>query len=152
MQGSGRQGLGNWGRGWVGLAEGTKGRAPRGAVHSCEGSVVPVCIANFCWGLAPLYLGLGGIWMPKFPEITLIEASGSVDTENSVNTEYLPGGSDGEESAYNAGDPSSILGAGRFPGGGNGNPLQHSCLENPMHRGAWRATVHRVAKSQTGLE
>ena len=67
-------------------------------------------------GLGTMYLGVGGIWMPEFPEITPIEASGSVDAENSVNTEYLPGGSDGEESAYDAGDPSSILGWGRSPG------------------------------------
>ena len=44
-----------------------------------------------------------------------------------------------------------IPGMGRSPGGGNGNPLQYSCLENPMDRGAWEAIVHRVAKSQTRL-
>ena len=52
----------------------------------------------------------------------------------------------------NAGDPrvtGSIPGLGRSPGEGNGNPFQFSCLENPMDRGAWRATVHGVAKSQT---
>ena len=43
-------------------------------------------------------------------------------------------------------DLGSIPGSGRFPGGGHGNPLQYSCLENPMDRGAWQATVHRVAK------
>ena len=48
-----------------------------------------------------------------------------------------------------AGDWGSIPGLGRFPGGGHGNPLEYSCLENPMDRGAWRATVHGVAKSQT---
>ena len=47
------------------------------------------------------------------------------------------GSSDGKASAYNAGDPGSIPGLGRSPGGGNGNPLQYSCLENPMDRGAW---------------
>ena len=46
----------------------------------------------------------------------------------------------------------SISGLGRFPGGGNGSPLQYSCLENPMDRGAWQATVHRVAKSRTRLK
>ena len=51
----------------------------------------------------------------------------------------------------NAGHPGWIPGSGRSPGGGNGNPLQYSCLENPMDRGAWWATVHRVAKSQTPL-
>ena len=45
----------------------------------------------------------------------------------------------------------SILGSGRFPGGGHSNPLQYSCLENTMDRGSWQATVHRVAKSQTWL-
>ena len=49
----------------------------------------------------------------------------------------------------NAGDVSSIPGSGRSPGGGNGNPLQYSCLEHPMERGARQATVHGVAKSQT---
>ena len=46
-------------------------------------------------------------------------------------------GSDGKASAYNAGDPGSIPGLGRFPGEGNGNPLQYSCQENPMDGGAW---------------
>ena len=54
-------------------------------------------------------------------------------------------------SAYNAGHLGSIPGLGRFPGEGNGNPLQYFCLESPMERGAWRATVHGVAKSQTRL-
>ena len=61
----------------------------------------------------------------------------------------FPGGSDGKESACNAGDPGSVDGLGRSPGEGNGNPLQYSCLENSMGRGAWRATVHGVAKRQT---
>ena len=59
------------------------------------------------------------------------------------------GGSDRKESACNVGDLGSIPGWGRSPGGGHGNPLQHSCLENPMDRGAWWAMVHRVTKSQT---
>ena len=61
------------------------------------------------------------------------------------------GGSDSEVSAHNAGDPGSIPGLGRSPGEGNGNPLQYSCLEHSMDGGAWWATVHRVAKSQTRL-
>ena len=56
----------------------------------------------------------------------------------------------------NAGDnvrgSGSIPGSGRSPGGEDGNPLQYSCLENPMDRGAWQATVHGVVKSQTGLK
>ena len=46
-------------------------------------------------------------------------------------------------------DMGSIPGSGRSPGGGHGNPLQYSCLENPMDRGAWRAVVHRVTESDT---
>ena len=63
----------------------------------------------------------------------------------------FPGGSDGKESACSAGDPSSILGLERSPGKGNGNPLQYSCLEDPMDRGAWWATVHGVVQSWTRL-
>ena len=62
-----------------------------------------------------------------------------------------PGGSDGKAFAYNAGDPGSIPGSRRSPGEGNSNPLQYSCLENPMDRGAWWATVHGVAESWTRL-
>ena len=51
----------------------------------------------------------------------------------------------------NAGDLASTPGSGRSPGGGHGNPLQYSCLDNPMDRGAWWATVHRVTQSQTQL-
>ena len=59
-----------------------------------------------------------------------------------------PGGSDSKQSVCNAGDLGSIPGSGRSPGEGNGNPLQYSCLENSMDRGAWQATVHGVPKSQ----
>ena len=57
----------------------------------------------------------------------------------------------GKESACSAGELCSISGLGRSPGEGNGNPLQYSCLENSMDRGAWKATVHGVTKSRTGL-
>ena len=63
----------------------------------------------------------------------------------------LPWCSDGKESACNARDLGSILGSGRSLGEGNGNLVQYSCLENPMYRGAWWATVHGVAKSRTWL-
>ena len=53
--------------------------------------------------------------------------------------------------ALNAGDLGAIPGSGRFPGGGYGNPLWYSCLENPMNRGAWQATGHGAAKSWTQL-
>ena len=74
----------------------------------------------------------------------------------------FPGGSDGKESACSAGDlgltrmlilqVGLIPVSGRLPGEGNGNPLQYSCLGNPMDRGAWQATVYRVAKSWTQLK
>ena len=61
----------------------------------------------------------------------------------------FPGGSEVKAPACNAGDQGSIPGLGRSPGEGNGNPLQYSCLENPMDGGAWWAIVRRVAKSRT---
>ena len=63
----------------------------------------------------------------------------------------FPDGSDGKESACNARNPGLIPGWESSLGGGNGNPLQYSCLENPMDRGAWWAIVHGLAKSQTRL-
>ena len=61
----------------------------------------------------------------------------------------FPDGSDGKESAWNAGDTDLIPGLGRFPGEGNDNPPQDSCLENSKDRASWWDTVHRVTKSQT---
>ena len=71
-----------------------------------------------------------------------------------MNMVYMgfPSGSAVKESTCNAGavgDMGSIPELGKYPGGGYGNPLQYSCLDNPMDRGAWWATVHRVAKSWT---
>ena len=66
----------------------------------------------------------------------------------------FPGDFPGKESTCNTGDARDvglIPGSGRSPGGGNDNPLQYSCLENPMDRGVWQATVHRVTKSWTQL-
>ena len=75
-----------------------------------------------------------------------------------ANTELLwlcllktPNGSAGKESACNAGDTGSIPGSGRTSGGGNGHSLRYSCLKNPMDKGAWWATVQRVAKCRTWL-
>ena len=63
-----------------------------------------------------------------------------------LETKCFPGGPEVKASASNAGNLGSIPGLGRSPGEGNGNPLQYACLENPMDRGAWQATVHRVAR------
>ena len=65
-----------------------------------------------------------------------------------INTRGFPGGSDGKESACNAGDLGYIPGSERCAGEGNGNQLQYSCLGNPMDREAWWATVHGVPKSR----
>ena len=63
----------------------------------------------------------------------------------------FPGGSDGKESACHSGGSSLIPGLGRSPGEVNGYPLQYSCLENSMDRGAWQATVRRITKSRIQL-
>ena len=74
----------------------------------------------------------------------------SFGARKEVEIEYcFPGSLVCKESASSAGAPSSIPGSGRSPGGGSGNPLQYSCLENPMDRGAWQAPLHGVVKSQT---
>ena len=74
----------------------------------------------------------------------------NIQTQLNVYTGF-PGGLDGKESACNAGHPGSIPGSERSPGEGSGNPLQYSCQENSVHRGAWWATVHGVTESQTPL-
>ena len=70
---------------------------------------------------------------------------------SSACLEWMPRGSEGKASACNAGDLGSIPGSGRFPGEGNGNPLQYCCLENLLDGGAWWATVHGIANSRTRL-
>ena len=88
------------------------------------------CISNRCIFLYVIFISLHYyIWASQ---VTLVVKSSPV-------------------SAGDVRDKGSIPGSGRSPGGGHGNPLQYSCLENPMDRGAWCATVHRVAKSQTRL-
>ena len=69
----------------------------------------------------------------------------------SLVAQGFPGGSDGKESACNVRDWGLIPGLGRSSGEGHGIPLQYSCLENPMDRGAWQATDHEVEKSRTRL-
>ena len=65
-----------------------------------------------------------------------------------MSTLGFPGGTVVKNLPANAEDVCSIPGSGKFPGEGNGNPLQYSCLGNPMDRGAWQASVHGVVKSQ----
>ena len=70
----------------------------------------------------------------------------SLNIQFKLSLQGFPGGSDGKASACNAGDQGLIPESGRSPREGNGNPLQYSCLKNPMDRGPWRATVHEAAK------
>ena len=89
----------------------------------------------------------GGGFIELFKVINLLEhAVGELGDEISFDD-----GSEDKASACHVGDPGLIPGLGRSPGEGNGNPLQYSCLENPMDRGAWWAAVHRVTKSWTRL-
>ena len=93
-------------------------------------------------------------WDPSFCISNKVSGS-----EGPLGLKYLvvwqllgcPGGSECKESTCNAGGPGSIPGLRRPSGEGNGNPLQYSCLENSMDRGAWEATVHGVTKSRTQL-
>ena len=87
--------------------------------------------------------GPGLLFVGRF----LIAASISVFVIGPFIFSISPYVSDSKESACNVGDPGSIPGFGRSPGGGNGNPLQYSCLKNPMDRRAWLATVYGIAES-----
>ena len=100
-----------------------------------------------------ILVGLFG-WAITFPALNMghqVDISGIQVYTRSGSDKGFPGGSDGKESACDAEDLGSIHGSGRSPGEGNANPLQYSCLGNPMDRGAWRATGHGVAKSWTQL-
>ena len=97
-------------------------------------------------------------WSFSFSISPSNEYSGLISSKLLVFIKMLPSMGGGllwwlrsKESACNAGDTGSIPGSGRSPGRGGGNPLQYSCLENSMDRGAWWATVHGGPKSQTGL-
>ena len=89
--------------------------------------------------------------IPHLGIITMSDKHLQPHVHHSFVYSSFPGGSDSKESARNVRDLGSIPGLGRSPGGGHGKPLQYLCLENPMDRGAWWATVHAVTKSQTQL-
>ena len=117
---------------------GEKKSNPWFAVFSDFCSINGPTMANF-------RLPKGVHWMQNLEDIYYICVCIHTHTHTHIHTHMyigFPGGSEGKESSCNARDPGSILGLGRSPGEGNGYPFQHSCLENPMDRGAWRATVH----------
>ena len=100
------------------------------------------------------YLSTSFLSLGEKKKLTLLKIqsdSGNQINASSHDLRWLPRWLSGRESICNAGDMSLIPGLGRFPGGGNGDSLQFSCLGNPMDRGAWRATVHGVAKIWTQL-
>ena len=101
-------------------------------------------IANICWIIEKARIFQKNIYL------YLINYAKAYALRKSLSF-CFPGGSEVKASAHNVGDLGSIPGSGRCPGEGNGNPLQYSCLENPMDGGAWWPTVHRVAKSRTRL-
>ena len=91
------------------------------------------------------------MYLMKTIQIILDESKYQTISYSHNYLEGFLGGTDGKESACNVGDPVSIPGSERSPGEGNGYPLQYSCLENPMGRRAWWATVHGDTKSWTWL-
>ena len=92
-----------------------------------------------------------GAWWASIYGVTQSWARLTQLSSSSMCMPALTGGSVGKASACNAGEPGSIPGWGRSPGEGKDYPLQYSCLENSMHRGAWWATVHRVTRGRTQL-
>ena len=105
-------------------------------------------IVRFC--SKSFKLGFTIMWLKNF-QIYKLDLEKAEESEIKF-TNLFPGGSNGKVSTCNTRDQGLIPGSGRFPGEGNSNPLQYSCLENPMDRGAWQATVHRVTQSQTRLK
>ena len=102
------------------------------------------CVSFYC---IAKWVGYSCTYIPPFLDFLPIY----VTTGLLCSSKGLPCSSNGKESACNAGDPGSIPGSGRSSEEGNGNPLQYSCLENPMDRRTWWVPVHRVVKSQTQL-
>ena len=112
---------------------------------SASTSVLPMNIQDL------LPLGWTGWLSLQSKGLSRVFSNTTVQKHQFCGTQLFLGGSEVKASACNVGDLGSIPGSGRSPGEGNGNPLQYSCLENPMDGGAWWATVHGVAKSRTQL-
>ena len=106
---------------------------------------------SFIWGKRHVSLNPVPAWVPPPIFCVLTESRHTFQTFKITFTNILdfPGGSDGEESACNVGEPGLIPGSGRCPGKRNGYPLQYSCLKNSMDRGAWRRNPWGCIKSDT---
>ena len=127
------------------------------SIHDCKFSYYPLSLSVFDLHFLKL-LGMHTVTNivfllsgPSYHYASLVSLCFLLIITLSLSLLGFPGGSDGNTSACNVGDPGLIPGSGRSPGEGNGNPLQYSCLENPMPRGTWWATVHGITKSQTQL-
>ena len=116
-------------------------------------SLCPKCLCKLpCLHRTPAFLWESGILVsPRRNLATWAAPSENLGFWIFIEPPCFPGGSEGKESACSVGDPGLIPGSGQSPGEENGNPLQYCCLENSIDRGAWWATVHGVAKSQTWL-
>ena len=113
-------------------------------------ALAPVCAAVACGLLAELKSSPS----PRISQCDAVRLVASKINWPDINSDSVmgrgsPGGPGGKESSRNAGDLGSIPGSGKFPGDGNGDPLQYVCLGNPMARGTWWVTVYRAAKSWT---
>ena len=130
------------------------GPGPQGA-GICPASLEPASCSNCLPHLGLIYLCVTSFIFPwiyhDFPRSFQLKSPTWILAVFTLLLWGFPGGSEVKASGCSAGDLGSIPGLGRSPGEGNGNPLQHSCLENPMDRGAWWSTVHGVAKSRTRL-
>ena len=114
------------------------------------------CVWGICLFIDKLHLWYLTQYFKYYMLILYLNLEKELDSLFSFNIWMVPllgfpGGLDGKAFAYNVGDPGLIPGSGRSSGEGNGNPLQYSCLENPMDRGTWWATVHGVSKNRTWL-
>ena len=141
---------------WVAISSSAGSSQPRDWTHiSCISCIGRWILYHCATREAPLnsyccfLYSSSQFWVSHWQDFSGIVLT--VDLTTSWLKPVFPGGSEVKVSACNAGDLGSIPGSGRSPGEGNGNPLQYSCLENPMDRGAWWAIVHGVAKSWTRL-
>ena len=123
-------------------------------LHSCYTACDEVMNSwSFTITQGVLHFDLGGVCLLAIPSMVLllIRELEAIIILCSIKPGYFPGGSDGRVFACNVGDLGLIPGSERYPGEGNGNPLQYSYLENSMDGGAWQAIVHGVSKSWTLL-
>ena len=146
---------------WMRISKALQGRQRGRSVHSrasAASSSLPLflscrllcsCVAQWFQVPFPAHCleAITSVTAPSSPPLLFLLLCASLEG----NTRGFPGGSDCKESACNEGDLGFTPEWGRSPGEGNGNPLQYSCLENSMDRGAWRATVYGVTKSQIRL-